>query len=180
MMVKGGCGKVARLGAGALAGLLLLLGGQAAQAAVVTVDGANSLQDVGLVTGVSGSVRPFDIGMAGTYRVTLADFAFPADPFDMLRLIVTSATEEYARLDGPGSLLFTAGAGHYFLTLAWDAGGALDMGLYGVEIAASVVPVPPSVILLMSAIGLLAYLRYRGRGRDARSRPHAAFAAEAA
>lgn len=181
MQMKTGFEKIARFGAGIVAGMVLLLGGQlAAQAALVTVDASNSYQDVGLVSGFSGAVNPFDIGAAGTYRVQLTDFAYPADPFDTLRLIVTSATAEYARLDGPGGFLFTAGPGHYFLSLVWDTGGAFDMGLYGVEIAASVVPVPPTVVMLMSAIGVLAFLRYRSRGQGAPAAMHDALPAGAA
>ena len=49
--------------------------------------------------------------------------------------------------------------------------GEFDMGLYGVQIAAagspaSVVPLPSSVVMLMSAVGLLALLRYRRRNPD--------------
>jgi hypothetical protein len=152
---------VLRSGAGLAAGLVMLLGG-AAQAAVVTVDASNSYQDVGLGFGVSGKVDPFDIGAAGAYQVSLADFAFPADTFESLRLIITSATAEYGRLDGPGSFLFNADPGHYFVSLAWDTAGGFDMGLYGVEIAQAV-PIPSSALLLLSALGLLVWSR-RGRG----------------
>jgi hypothetical protein len=169
--------KIARCGAGLMAGLVLLLWGlPPAQAAVVTVDAANPYQDVGLVSGFSGTLNPFDIGAAGTYQVRLTDFAFPADPFDTLRLIITSATEEYARLDGPGSFLFVADPGHYFVSLVWGTAGDFDMGLYGVEIAASVVPVPSSVIMLMSAIGVLAFLRFRRRRYASDAAPQAAVA----
>lgn len=184
MQMKTGFEKIARFGAGIVAGMVLLLGGQlTAQAALVTVDASHTYQDVGLVSGFSGAVNPFDIGAAGTYRVQLTDFAFPADPFETLRLIITSATAEYARLDSPGSFLFTAGPGHYFLSLVWDSGGAFDMGLYGVEIAASaasVVPVPPTVFMLMSAIGVLVFLRYRSRGQGAPAARHDALPAGAA
>lgn len=186
MKMKTKFDSMVRFGAGLMAGVGLLLGAQLqAQAAAVTVDAANSYQDVGLVSGFSGAVNPFDIGAAGTYEVRLTDFAFPADPFDTLRLIVTSATEEYGRLDGPGSFLFTAGTGHYFLSLVWDTGGDFDMGLYGVEIAASgipasVVPVPPALVLLMSAIGVLVFIRYRGRGDGVPAASRDALAMDAA
>lgn len=168
--------KAGRFGASILAGLgMLLWGAVTAQAATVTVDESNSYQDVGLVSGRSGEVNAFAIGAAGTYEVRLTDFSFPFDPFDTLKLIVTSATEEFGRLDAPGSFLFTADPGQYFVSLVWDSAGDFDMGLYGVQIAAagipaSVVPVPPSIVMLMSAIGLLAFLRYR-RGQTAGAVP---------
>jgi len=162
-----------RLAAGLLGGLGIMFGSLVpAQAAVVTVDASNSYQDVGLVSGRDGQVNPFNIGTAGSYEVRLTDFAFPADPFATLRLIVTSATEEFGRLDAPGSFLFTADPGQYFVSLVWLTSiEGFDMGLYGVEISssgipASVVPVPSSVIMLMSAIGVLAFLRYH-RSRKA-------------
>lgn len=157
--------------AGLAAGLAMLLGGPA-QAAVVTVDASNSYQDVGLGFGVSGTVNPFDVGTAGAYQVNLTDFAFPTDSFESLRLIITSATGEYGRLDAPGSFLFNANPGHYFVSLAWDTAGGFDMGLYGVEIAQAV-PVPSSALLLLSALGLLVWSR-RGRGLPVIARTAAA------
>jgi hypothetical protein len=155
----------------ALAGAALVAGGlfQSAQADMVEVGADSSYQDVGFISGVDRSSNAFDIVLAGTYRATLTDFVFP-EAFQALQLIVTSATQEFGRIEGTGSFVFDADPGRYFVSLFGQAGGIFDLGLYGVDISVAnvaPVPLPPAALLLLSALGALAAVRKRREGEHA-------------
>lgn len=148
-----------------LAASVLMAGGlfQSVKADMVEVGGEVSYQDVGFISGISSSSQAFEIVTAGVYRATLTDFVFP-EAFQTLQLIVTSATQEYGRIDGSGSFLFDVDPGRYFVSLFGQAGGVFDLGLYGVDISAAnvaPVPLPPAALLLLSALGALAATRAR-------------------
>lgn len=156
----------------AAAALLITMGMMAsgAQAHTVTIDEGNPYQDVGFV-GKKGitETNVFEIALAGTYQATLTDFHFP-EPFDVIQLIVTSATEEYGRLTAPGTFFFNADPGRYFLSLWGETGSDFKLGLYGIEIAyvsnVAPVPLPPAALLLVSALGLLSMREYGKRRRE--------------
>lgn len=104
-------------------------------------------------------VSSFDIASAGTYQVTLADFVFP-EAFDKLSLAISSFVDAktVGKIDGEGSFTFFAtGAGKYYASLFAEPGENYGVGLYGVQVASlsAPVPLPPGIILMMSAIGLL-------------------------
>lgn len=153
----------------AAAALLIAMGVMAsgAQAHTVTIDEGNPYQDVGFV-GKKGIAETdaFEIALAGTYQATLTDFHFP-EPFDVIQLIVTSATEEYGRLTAPGTFFFNADPGRYFLSLWGETGSDFRLGLYGIEIAyvsnVAPVPLPPAALLLVSALGMLGLRAFRRR-----------------
>ena len=127
-------------------------------------------QDTGFVHGsqVSYSSAEFTIADAGTYQATLKDFIFP-EPLDKLGLIITTGgTQELGRIDlGPndkvGSFTFHADPGTYDASFYGLAGPALQLGLYGVRVALDTqvggtsgtpapVPLPPSLVLLGTAV----------------------------
>lgn len=152
----------------AAAALLIAMGVMAgAQAHTVTIDEGNPYQDVGFV-GKKGiaETNVFEIALAGTYQATLTDFHFP-EPFDVIQLIVTSATQEYGHLDAPGTFFFNADPGRYFLSLWGETGSDFKLGLYGIEIAyvsnVAPVPLPPAALLLVSALGMLGLRAFRRR-----------------
>jgi len=109
------------------------------------------------------------IGEAGTYQVTLTDFQFP-DPLMALGIDITSATESFGSLIGPGSFTFEADPGEYYLSLF---GKAADLGQYGIQVArydilisepgnVSAVPVPAAAWLFGSGlVGLAGIIRRR-------------------
>lgn len=146
--------------AAAAAALLITMGGMgsAARADIVTIDAGNPYQDVGFIEGIGYVSRPFEVALAGTYQATLKDFSFP-EPFQVIELIVTSATHEYGRLTSSDSFFFSVDPGRYFVSLMGQAGTAFDLGLYGIEIAyvsnVAPVPLPPAALLLLSALGVL-------------------------
>lgn len=131
-------------------------------------DGDQSVfEKVSFLTGSDYFTDKFTIDIAGTYQVTLTDFEFPA-PLAESGLNVTSATESFGSLIGPGSFSFDAQPGSYYLSFFATAP---DLGQYGIEIAqygivvsqpgdVSAVPVPAAAWLFGSGlIGLAGVIR---------------------
>jgi hypothetical protein len=144
----------------ALSGMVLLWSAGAAQAAMVVYD------DTGFISGksVGYSSNEFTIGNSGVYTATLKDFKFP-DLFQNLGLIITAnGTDELGRISGPGSFNFAAAPGIYTASLYGLAGGAMELGLYGVSVAP--VALPPALVLLGSSLLVLVGLPRMRKDRD--------------
>jgi hypothetical protein len=154
-----------------MAALILWVGGQSAQAAMVVYE------DVGFLSSqkannnhVSNSdPEAFSITKGGSYQARLVDFVFP-ESFKKLELSIASgspsALHEVARLTNPGELIFDAMPGTYWVSVFGEAGDVLGLGLYGVQIeqyaAPTPVPLPPALWLLGSAMAsLVAFRRQR-------------------
>ena len=58
----------------------------------------------------------FMIGTQGTYKATLTDFEFP-NPFASSGLNITTSTDSLGKLLGPGSVMFDAGPGDYYISM---------------------------------------------------------------
>lgn len=132
-----------------LGGMVLLGAAGAADAAMVVYS------DTGFISGksVGYASNEFTIDNSAVYTATLKDFKFP-DPFQNLALIITTnGTEELGRINGPGSFNFAAAPGIYTASLYGLAGGTLELGLYGVNIAP--VALPPALVLLGSSLLVL-------------------------
>jgi len=117
------------------------------------------LDDVQIVTGSTTTSTAFEITAAGTYTVTLTDFAFP-DPFQSLALAITSATATLALLTEPGSFdLVLDGPMQLFALVFGVPNEESGVGLYGVNIVLArnggggePVPLPASAWLLLSGL----------------------------
>lgn len=142
---------------GAILGMSVLISaafGTAAEAATV------AYEDVGFIRGVGDQSESFTVASAGSYRVTLTDFTMPSN-FDQLTLSVTTRRNEIDSISGSGWFDFSAEVGTtYFANLYGVAGGALDLGLYGISVesvAATVapVPVPASLFMMVSALAAM-------------------------
>lgn len=151
----------------ALAGIALAGSCAIAQAAVVYEDvdflSTSPSSPIGFATKVSS----FNIDAAGIYEVTLADFVFP-EAFDSISLAISTfiGPETVGSIDGEGTFTFFAsGAGKYYASLFADPGDTFGVGLYGVQVSslAAPVPLPPGIILMLSAIGLLVGLRGKNK-----------------
>jgi len=115
------------------------------------------LNEVAFISGTDISVFEFEITTVspGGFTATLTDFEFPS-PFSTLAMIITSATESFGSLTGPGSFSFSADPGTYFASVVGVASGALDLGLFGVEVASiETVPLPPAIWLMGAAVAAL-------------------------
>lgn len=149
-----------------LAGIALASSCVIAQAATVVYEDVDFLFNESSSTPLSlgapsfaTKVSSFEIASAGTYQVTLADFVFP-EAFDKLSLAISSFIDAktVGKIDGEGSFTFFAtGAGKYYASLFAEPGENYGVGLYGVQVASlsAPVPLPPGILLMMSAIGLL-------------------------
>ena len=101
----------------------------------------------------------FEISDAGTYMATLTDFSFPAPMIDT-GMNVTTATDLLGSLMAPGSFMFNATPGRYFVSFfgTADVSTSSQLGQYGIEI--SQIPAPAAAWLFGSGlIGLVAVAR---------------------
>ena len=127
----------------------------------------------------------FDISEAGVYKATLTDFNFPA-PMSNTGMNVTTTTDSLGSLMAPGSFMFNATPGTYFVSFFGTAGTAdiftpaqhegcfsrkshhrcsppkTQLGMYGIDISA--VPVPAAAWLFGSGlIGLTVVARRKAQ-----------------
>jgi hypothetical protein len=158
---------------------LLLLGASAgvslsptsAKAAQVLYDGA------GFVVGTQAFSDALTLPSAGTLTVTLGDAHWP-QPFSSLDLLLSTARGQVGPEVGVGTTHFdVTAAGTYFVQWFGTAQGPLNAGVYSLDIqfqpiagpVGSPVPLPTSILLLLSGCGLLMWQR-RSREEPALSR----------
>lgn len=143
---------------------LLVAGVIGTQAEAATV----AYEDVGFIRGAGDQSESFTVSNAGVYRVTLTDFNMPSY-FDELTLSVTTRKSEISTVSGSGWFDFDADIGTtYFANVYGVAGGALDLGLYGISVeavnsAVAPVPVPASLFMMASALAVLGAFGRGGR-----------------
>jgi len=137
-----------------------------ARAAEVLYDGTGFLQ------GTQSFVRSFNLNSPGTLTVTLSNVAWPQQ-LSSLNLLMTSANGAVGPEMGAGTATFDVKAGNVFAQWFGTAQGALNTGVYSMEIrfqptggpTGNPVPLPTSIGLLLSGLGLLIWQR-RTRAPD--------------
>lgn len=151
---------------GIVGGALLMAFSGYADAALV------AYHDTGFIHGsnVTYLQNEFTISASGDYQATLKDFVFP-EHFDKLGLLISAnGTQELGRIDltpktTVGSFNFHADPGTYDASLYGLAGPDFQVGMYGVSVALgalagasspAIVPLPPTVLLLGTAVLVLA------------------------
>jgi len=127
-------------------------------------------QDLQFISEDTASTETFSIDATGSYRATLADFAFP-DPFSVLALGIPQGDPKTGIIDhgilfGTGSFTFniadTTKPLNVHTVANPDVTGS-GSGLYGLQILS--VPLPSTLWLFLSALtGIIAVAR-----RDTRS-----------
>jgi hypothetical protein len=124
----------------------------AAQASTVLYDSATFVQ------GEQSGVQSFDITTPGTITVTLTDIAW-LDVVSDLTASITTASGVVGTSTGAGSESFSVGSGTIFAHWFGDASGATGLGVIGIEVvfqaANTPVPLPASLLLLLSGLGVL-------------------------
>ena len=121
----------------------------------------------------------FDISEAGLYKATLTDFNFPA-PMTDTGMNITTTTDSLGSLMAPGSFMFNAMPGTYFVSFFGFADThtpaqhghcfhpKTQLGMYGIDISA--VPVPAAAWLFGSGlIGLAAVARRKTQQKSRNS-----------
>ena len=127
-------------------------------------------EDVRFITGiegVNGHNTQFTINSSGIYEAEMVDFVFPEE-FDSLGLLISEGTNELGSQESNGggfSFTFEAHPGLHFANVFGDAGGSLNIGLYGLKISKiSSVPLPTALVLFLSSLVFLGFFTDKGRG----------------
>ena len=119
------------------------------------------------IDGVGGTNSRFTVPQHGIYQAQLVDFVFPVR-FDSLGLsIMQGATTELNHqisTSGGFSFTFEADPGLHYANVVGDAGGPLNIGLYGLKISlVSAVPLPNALALFITALVILVFFADKGR-----------------
>lgn len=125
----------------------------AARADTVLYDSA------GFIQGQQSFVQTFDITTPGTLTVTLSNIPW-LDTIAGLNCFLSTATSVLGHSMGVGTESMNVGTGMIYAHWFGNASGAYDLGVYGLKIAfqpsgVSTVPLPASLILLLSGLGVL-------------------------
>jgi hypothetical protein len=112
-----------------------------------------------LVINQQSNVYDFTAPGPGTLTVQLEDLTWP-DPLNSLTFSLDSARSVLGWIASAGELtLSITNGGSYFVDVTGDAGGALDLGLYSMQVDyyphGATVPLPGSLVLLLSGLGIL-------------------------
>jgi hypothetical protein len=145
----------------AMGALALCLGSAPrAHAGEVLFDG------VGFMQGTQSFSDSFNLPSPGTLTVTLANVAWPQE-LASLNMLLTSANGPMGSEMGVGTSTFDVAAGN--VTAQWfgTAQGPLNTGVYSMQIqfqptdggSGSPVPLPTSIALFLSGLGLLIWQR---------------------
>jgi hypothetical protein len=153
-----------RLAHAILTAVLLLGAVGTAAASQVLYDG------IGLISGQQTITDSFTLGGAGTLTISLQDMTFPS-PLTNLDMVVSSAHGLLGPEVGAGTVSYqVTGPQQIYVEALATAGGALDTGVYGLNVmwkpAVAPVPLPTSIALLASGLMLLAWQARRRRATD--------------
>jgi hypothetical protein len=121
----------------------------------------------GFMVGTQSFAESFNLPSAGTLTVTLSNVAWP-EKLASLNLVLSSSGGLLGPEMGTGMSQFIVGSGGN-VTAQWfgTAQGALDAGVFSVKIeflpkGEMAVPLPASIFLFLSGLGLLAWRRRSG------------------
>ncbi len=139
-----------------VAGLIAASAGPAAASQVL-------FDSSGFLKGQQSFVQSFDIDTPGTLTVTLSNITWP-ERLSNLNMILTTASGLLAPEMGEGTATFEVGKGSIFAHWFGTAQGPLNIGVYAMKIEFQPydvvpVPLPTSLALLLSGLGLLAWQR---------------------
>ena len=132
------------------------LGANLAHAGEVIYDGS------GFLRGTQSFADSFSVPTSGRLTVTLGNIAFP-QKLANLDLLMTSASGLLGpEMVGSGTAMFDVTAGNVMAQWFGTAQGPLNTGMYSLHIdfqAGSPVPLPTSIALFLSGLGLLFWQR---------------------
>ena len=135
----------------AIAAWVLPLG--SAQADTVLMD------NTGVLVGQTSFVQPLDITAPGTLTVSLANVPW-LDTISGLSFFLSSASSVVGTTMGVGTESMNVSPGMVYAHWLGDANGAYHEGVYSLKIdfqptGGAPVPIPASIILLLSGLGIL-------------------------
>jgi PEP-CTERM motif-containing protein len=130
-----------------------LMSSEAARADSVLYDAAS------LVSGEGGGTQALDLSTSGTLTITVTNIPWLDVVADLTSFVSTSTGVVGNKMYAAGTESINVGPGIYYANWFGDAQGTFNEGVVGVKIqfqpAGSVVPLPASLILLLSGLGLL-------------------------
>jgi hypothetical protein len=146
-------------------GLLMVAACAAAMAGAPTrsAEAGEVLYDsAGFVKGQQSFVQSFQIDTPGTLTITLSNITWP-ERLSSLSMSLSTAGGLLASEMGEGSTSIEVGKGTVFAQWFGKAQGPLNLGVYSMKIefqpSALPVPLPTSVVLLLSGLALLGWQR---------------------
>ena len=113
------------------------------------------------ITGIEGRTYRFDIeAQAGEFKATLSDLSYGPLGFDFLGLSIATAERTLGAIDAPGEIIFSGLPDtNYYANVFGVGAGEFDTGLLGLQVEA--VPLPPSLVFLLSGVMLIVVSRLR-------------------
>jgi hypothetical protein len=99
------------------------------------------------------TVLQLPLDTAGSYKVTATDLKWPSTPLQALSFGVFTSTQSLGLMQGAGTLEFyKAGSDKIFLQIYAKTSAPKYAGLVGVVVESNVVPLPSSLVLLVSGV----------------------------
>lgn len=148
------------------------MGASRANASEILYDG------VGFLEGTQSFTDSFTLASPGTLTVTLANVSWPTQLASLDMLVSSTGGALGPELDATNSTAtatYNVAAGNVVAQWFGTAQGSLNAGVYAMEVQFSPsnnpVPLPTSIALFLSGIGLLIWQR-RSRGADGSAQPH--------
>jgi len=112
-----------------------------------------------VVEGRQGFVEPFDITTPGTLTMTISNIPWLDAVTDLTSFLSTTNGVIGTTMYAPGSESVSVGPGTFYAHWFGNAQGAYNEGVLGIDIqfqpSYSTVPLPASLLLLLSGLGFL-------------------------
>lgn len=140
-------------------------------AAAVGTAGASTilLDESGFLEGQQSFTKSFDITGPGVLTVTMTNISWP-EKLSNLNFLLSTAAGLLGPSMGEGSQEFEISSGRIYAQWFGQAQGPLNVGVYGMKIEftpnAAAVPLPTSLALLLSGLGLLMWQRRQTLRQD--------------
>jgi len=128
------------------------LAAEAARADTVLYDSAS------IISGQGGATQALDLTTAGTLTITVTNIPWLDAVSDLTSFLSTATGVVGSKMYAAGSESLSVGPGTYYASWFGDAQGTYNEGVVGVNIQfqpLSAVPLPATLVLLISGLGVL-------------------------
>jgi PEP-CTERM motif-containing protein len=129
-----------------------LISAEAARAGTVLYDSAS------IISGQGGASQALDLSTAGTLTITVTNIPWLDVVSELTSFLSTTSGVVGGKMYAAGSETISVGPGTYYASWFGDAQGTYNEGVIGVKIQwqpVNAVPLPASLVLLISGLGVL-------------------------